>query len=140
LYVRNAYFLLQEVDVTEEEKRYTIDLRPFMNPSPYTVQHVSTVHPIHESVTIYSSVSSVQPQCFSTYALYHKDVWESGGIAPLVSTSTLAGGERARFMSSPLYLQGKIPQYPLCRRLGGPPEESNLMLLPEIEPWQYRII
>jgi hypothetical protein len=36
-------FLLQEINVTEEEKRYTIDLRPFMNPSPYTVQHVSTV-------------------------------------------------------------------------------------------------
>jgi hypothetical protein len=55
LYVHNAHFLLQEVNVTEEEKKYTIDLRPFMNPSPYTVQHVSTVHPIHESITIYSS-------------------------------------------------------------------------------------
>jgi hypothetical protein len=43
LYVYNTLSLLQEVNVTEEEKRCTIDLRPFMNPSPYTVQHVSTV-------------------------------------------------------------------------------------------------
>lgn len=31
---------LQEIDLTEEEKTFSIDLRPFMNPSPYTVLHV----------------------------------------------------------------------------------------------------
>lgn len=35
------YPTIDQVTVTEEEKTYMIDLRPFMNPSPYTVQHVS---------------------------------------------------------------------------------------------------
>ncbi|XP_069690875.1 H(+)/Cl(-) exchange transporter 7 [Periplaneta americana] len=37
------YPTIQEVNVTEEERGYTIDLRPFMNPSPYTVQHSSSL-------------------------------------------------------------------------------------------------
>lgn len=37
------YPTIQEINVTEEEKRYTIDLRPFMNPSPYTVQHSASL-------------------------------------------------------------------------------------------------
>lgn len=35
------YPTIEQVTVTDEEKTYTIDLRPFMNPSPYTLQHVS---------------------------------------------------------------------------------------------------
>jgi len=35
------YPTIEEIDITDEEKTYTIDLRPFMNPSPYTLQHVS---------------------------------------------------------------------------------------------------
>jgi chloride channel 7 len=31
------------VKVSEEEKTYSIDLRPFMNPSPYTVLHSSSL-------------------------------------------------------------------------------------------------
>lgn len=34
-------FQLQQISITEEEKTFNIDLRPFMNPSPYTVLHVS---------------------------------------------------------------------------------------------------
>lgn len=41
---RNEYPRYPEIDkvsITDEEKTYSIDLRPFMNPSPYTLQHVS---------------------------------------------------------------------------------------------------
>lgn len=41
---RNEYPRYPNIDniyITEEEKTFTIDLRPFMNPSPYTLQHVS---------------------------------------------------------------------------------------------------
>jgi len=37
---------LQEVNVAEGEMAFTIDLRPFMNPSPYTVQNVSTAESV----------------------------------------------------------------------------------------------
>ncbi|XP_076626273.1 chloride channel protein 7 isoform X1 [Colletes latitarsis] len=33
------YPTIDQVTLTEIEKTYTIDLRPFMNPSPYTLQH-----------------------------------------------------------------------------------------------------
>lgn len=32
---------LKDIYIPEEEMNFTIDLRPFMNPSPYTAQHVS---------------------------------------------------------------------------------------------------
>lgn len=35
------YPTIDQVTITDEEKTYTIDLRTFMNPSPYTLQHVS---------------------------------------------------------------------------------------------------
>lgn len=35
------YKMKCEFKITEEEMNYHIDLRPFMNPSSYTVQHVS---------------------------------------------------------------------------------------------------
>lgn len=35
------YPTIDQVTLTDEEKTYTIDLRHFMNPSPYTLQHVS---------------------------------------------------------------------------------------------------
>ena len=35
------YPTIEQVYITEEEKMYNIDLRPFMNPSPYTLKHVS---------------------------------------------------------------------------------------------------
>ncbi|XP_076679949.1 chloride channel protein 7 [Andrena cerasifolii] len=37
------YPTIEQVTVTDEEKTYTIDLRPFMNPSPYTLQHSATL-------------------------------------------------------------------------------------------------
>ncbi|RZC41881.1 H(+)/Cl(-) exchange transporter 7 [Asbolus verrucosus] len=37
------YSTIEQVDVTEEEKTYSIDLRPFMNPSPYTVLHSASL-------------------------------------------------------------------------------------------------
>ncbi|XP_076240097.1 chloride channel protein 7 [Calliopsis andreniformis] len=37
------YPTIEQVNVTDEEKTYTIDLRPFMNPSPYTLQHSATL-------------------------------------------------------------------------------------------------
>jgi hypothetical protein len=43
---------LQEVNVTEGEMEFTIDLRPFMNPSPYTVQHVSTAESVLSQVSL----------------------------------------------------------------------------------------
>lgn len=43
---------LQEVNVAEGEMEFTIDLRPFMNPSPYTVQHVSTAESLLFQVTL----------------------------------------------------------------------------------------
>lgn len=38
------YPTIEQVDVTDEEKTYMIDLRHFMNPAPYTLQHVSNLH------------------------------------------------------------------------------------------------
>jgi len=38
------YPTIEQVAITDEEKTYTIDLRHFMNPSPYTVQHVSSFY------------------------------------------------------------------------------------------------
>lgn len=37
------YLTIQEVNVAEDEMELTIDLRPFMNPSPYTVQHSASL-------------------------------------------------------------------------------------------------
>ncbi|KAJ8664419.1 hypothetical protein QAD02_006081 [Eretmocerus hayati] len=37
------YPTIEEVRITEEEKTYTLDLRPFMNPSPYTLKHSATL-------------------------------------------------------------------------------------------------
>ncbi|XP_011503204.1 PREDICTED: H(+)/Cl(-) exchange transporter 7 [Ceratosolen solmsi marchali] len=37
------YPTIEEVYITEEEKTYTIDLRPFMNPSPYILKHSATL-------------------------------------------------------------------------------------------------
>lgn len=37
------YPTIDQVTITEIEKTYSIDLRPFMNPSPYTVQHSATL-------------------------------------------------------------------------------------------------
>ncbi|OAD54955.1 H(+)/Cl(-) exchange transporter 7 [Eufriesea mexicana] len=37
------YPTIDQVTITEEEKTYMIDLRPFMNPSPYTLQHSATL-------------------------------------------------------------------------------------------------
>lgn len=48
-------FVLQDVDLTDAEKTYSVDLRPFMNPSPYTVLHVSIIVKIIE---IYESFGS----------------------------------------------------------------------------------
>lgn len=37
------YPTIEQVAITDDEKTYTIDLRPFMNPSPYTLQHSATL-------------------------------------------------------------------------------------------------
>jgi hypothetical protein len=71
-----------------------------------------------------------------------KAYWGSGGIAPRI----LDLGTRLRWVVSftpqPLYSQGKIPCYPLDRRLGGPQsrcgcggEEKNSQPPPVIELW-----
>jgi hypothetical protein len=53
---------LQEVNVAEGEMEFTIDLRPFMNPSPYTVQHVSTAESFYVSLTVHLSITSDSDQ------------------------------------------------------------------------------
>ncbi|KAG7210228.1 hypothetical protein KM043_011778 [Ampulex compressa] len=37
------YPTIEQVTINEEEKTYMIDLRPFMNPCPYTLQHSATL-------------------------------------------------------------------------------------------------
>ncbi|KZC11809.1 H(+)/Cl(-) exchange transporter 7 [Dufourea novaeangliae] len=37
------YPTIEQVTITDEEKTYAIDLRPIMNPSPYTLQHSATL-------------------------------------------------------------------------------------------------
>ncbi|KAL0110500.1 hypothetical protein PUN28_013839 [Cardiocondyla obscurior] len=37
------YPTIDQVAISDEEKTYTIDLRHFMNPSPYTIQHSATL-------------------------------------------------------------------------------------------------
>jgi hypothetical protein len=49
--------ILQEVNVAEGEMEFTIDLRPFMNPSPYTVQHVSTAESFYVLLTMHLSIT-----------------------------------------------------------------------------------
>ena len=43
VWIKNSIFafIFQDLNILPEEMNYTIDLRPFLNPSPYTVQHVS---------------------------------------------------------------------------------------------------
>lgn len=52
------YPTIEQVVITDEEKTYTIDLRPFMNPSPYTVQHVSSLY-----VKIFLLCGSISNSC-----------------------------------------------------------------------------
>jgi hypothetical protein len=47
----------------------------------------------------------------------HEDVWGSAGIAPPFLSSVLYGGEWSASHSSCFTLPGKIPRYPLDRRL-----------------------
>jgi hypothetical protein len=56
--------------------------------------------------------------CLISYALCHEDVSGNGGIAPPFLTSVLDGGE---WSASRLgrFTPGKIPKYPLDRKLGG---------------------
>ncbi|XP_011346366.1 H(+)/Cl(-) exchange transporter 7 [Ooceraea biroi] len=37
------YPTIEQIAITDDEKTYTIDLRHFMNPSPYTLQHSATL-------------------------------------------------------------------------------------------------
>ncbi|KAJ8923258.1 hypothetical protein NQ315_001814 [Exocentrus adspersus] len=37
------YPTIEQLSISEEEKTYSVDLRPFMNPSPYTVLHSSSL-------------------------------------------------------------------------------------------------
>ncbi|XP_065201753.1 H(+)/Cl(-) exchange transporter 7 [Planococcus citri] len=37
------YPSIDDVHITDEERNYTIDLSPFMNPSPYVVQHMTSL-------------------------------------------------------------------------------------------------
>lgn len=34
----NWLFFLQEIELSDEEKSYVMDLKPYYNPSPYTVE------------------------------------------------------------------------------------------------------
>lgn len=36
-------YFVQDVQITEEDYNQTLDLRPYMNPSPYTVKPVSYI-------------------------------------------------------------------------------------------------
>jgi len=45
-YFRDAYPrypTIQQVHVSEEERKFTVDLRPIMNPSPYTAVHSASM-------------------------------------------------------------------------------------------------
>jgi hypothetical protein len=68
-----------------------------------------------------------------------KTCCESGGIAPRINLGTKLRWV-VNFTARPLYPQGKIPSYPLNRRLGGPRsqsdrggEEKNSQLLPGLK-------
>jgi len=65
----------------------------------------------------------------------------NGGIAPSIPDLGIRWGWVVSFTPRPLYPQGKRPQYPLDRRLGGTQgrsghggEEKNFQPPPEIEP------
>jgi hypothetical protein len=71
----------------------------------------------------------------------HEDVLGSGGIAPHIFDLGTTWRWVVSFTPRPLYLQGKIPWYPLDRRLGGTQsrsghgdEEKNSQPPPGIEP------
>lgn len=37
------YPTTEQVQISDEERTFTVDLRPFMNPSPYTLKHVRNI-------------------------------------------------------------------------------------------------
>lgn len=53
------YPTIELVNITPDEKTYTMDLRPFMNPSPYTLQHVSTFILSFKHITQITTVERV---------------------------------------------------------------------------------
>lgn len=48
------YPTIEQVALTDEEKTYMIDLRHFMNPAPYTLQHVSNF--LHRDILCHTDV------------------------------------------------------------------------------------
>jgi hypothetical protein len=61
-----------------------------------------------------------------------KAYWGSGGIAPHIPDLGIRWLCVVSFTPRPLYPWGKIPWYPLDRKLGG--EEENSRPLPGVEP------
>jgi hypothetical protein len=53
-------------------------------------------------------------------ALYHEDIWGSGGIAPPFLNSALDGGEWSASGPGRFNTGEGAPRYPLGTRLGGP--------------------
>jgi hypothetical protein len=55
----------------------------------------------------------------------HDDVLGIGGIAPNILNLGIRWRWEVSFTPRPLYSEGKIPQYPLDRRLGEPQSKSR---------------
>lgn len=53
------YPTIEHIDITSDEKTYKIDLRPFMNPSPYTLQHVSIRPDSVKLINIFSFLGEI---------------------------------------------------------------------------------
>jgi hypothetical protein len=109
--------------VTEEEKRYTVDLRPFMSPSPYTVQHVSAVQLVCVILLFLCHLNSLSPGKGQVVSVLH---WistmpqrHSGEMRYSFTIIDLC--TRWKWVASlvhwQLYPEGKIPWYLLYRRL-----------------------
>ena len=85
------YPTIESINVTEEEKTYTIDLRPFMNPSPYTLKHVSVYNKTCTFVGNYHIIIT----CNSSLSLLTvSDVAKGIQVVPRAGPAAPAGRQR----------------------------------------------
>jgi hypothetical protein len=64
--------------------------------------------------------------CLIVDALWHEDIWEVGGIAPLFLISALGGGEWSASHPGSFTTEERTPQSPLETKLSGPQSWSGI--------------
>jgi hypothetical protein len=126
---------------TQTQNKRTQTSMPWVRFEPMVraFTRAKTVHALDRAATVTGTpffmlkVKGKVVPMLNWLSMSHEDIWGSGGIAPPFLTSAQDAGEW--WASRP----GKIPPYPLARRLNGPQSRSgrcgeNKTPLPGIEP------